>query len=63
MPGQLRCHLNPPMNDSRMPWTTSWGPVKDDAAQLLRRVYARDAKFAPARQALDGVLKSCLGSS
>ncbi|ORA29324.1 type VII secretion AAA-ATPase EccA [Mycobacterium aquaticum] len=25
----------------------------DDSAQLLRRVYARDAKFAPARQALD----------
>ena len=25
----------------------------DDAKQLLRRVYSRDAKFAPARQALD----------
>jgi len=25
----------------------------DDSAQLLRRVYARDAKFAPAREALD----------
>jgi type VII secretion ATPase EccA len=26
---------------------------EDDAVQLLRRVYARDAKFTPARQALD----------
>ena len=26
---------------------------EDDAAQLLRRVYSRDAKFAPAREALD----------
>jgi tetratricopeptide (TPR) repeat protein len=26
---------------------------EDDAMQLLRRVYSRDAKFSPARQALD----------
>jgi len=26
-PGPLRCHLYPPMNDSRSPWTSSRGPV------------------------------------
>ena len=25
--GPLRCHLYPPMNDSRSPWTSSQGPV------------------------------------
>jgi hypothetical protein len=25
--GPLRCHLYPQMNDSRSPWTGSWGPV------------------------------------
>jgi hypothetical protein len=26
---------------------------EDEAAQLLRRVYARDSKFGPAREAMD----------
>jgi len=26
--GPLRCHLYPPMNDSRSPWTTSRGPAR-----------------------------------
>jgi sorbitol-specific phosphotransferase system component IIBC len=26
-PGPLRCHLYPPMNDSRSPWTSSRGQV------------------------------------
>src|SRR6476469_4334593 len=27
-PSPLRCHLYPPMNDSRSPWTSSRGPVR-----------------------------------
>ncbi|MGV7764402.1 hypothetical protein PJM31_13325, partial [Mycobacterium kansasii] len=42
----LRCHLHPPMNDSRSPWTSSRGPVSSTIEVADHEVEAWAAEVA-----------------